>query len=277
MSALITILTPHAEALIAMVPTEADLAAFGTHSVEVGVYMGTGCLLAHFLLYAWFKSINVPTMLCLEIISFTCCWLLVILGVLSYFEPTLEDPMYGTSPVRHMLSIAMLGYQIYDLAACVIFPELRGAAMIIHHAFTICLAYYGLHPFMQGYAGFFFGCTEISNVFLCCVDMFELLPSLGKRYPLLKLLVSAGFSFCFITFRLLLWPFVTYDMWVNTFSLLSTGAQHSTVVPVLFLTASVVLTTLQYMWGKTVVRVTWDVICGKEQKSSIDAPEKKLE
>jgi len=65
----------------------------------------------------------------------------------------------------------------------------------------------------------------------------------------------------FIIFRLILWPLYSYQFWLDSWELLSTGkdrysgkAVHSNFVVLFFLGANLFLTFLQFLWGRQVVK-----------------------
>lgn len=160
------------------------------------------------------------------------------------------------------LTMPMLGYQIYNFILCFLVKDLSDPAMIGHHFFTGTLAYMGLHPYLHVKSIFFFGFAEVSNVFLTIRDFFKYIPSLKTSYPKLYDLSSLSFGVSFIAIRLIMWPYISYDFWTDSISLLQSGKAHSTLVVATFLVANVFLTGLQFMWGKMIFKI----ILGKKSK-----------
>ncbi len=83
----------------------------------------------------------------------------------NLFSGTIEESYYANNIfVRNHLVVPMVAYQIWNLAAGLLFSDLGGIEMLLHHIATGSLAYFGLHPYIQNKAIFFFGIAEFTNV-----------------------------------------------------------------------------------------------------------------
>ena len=172
---------------------------------------------------------------------------------------------YGNSEmIKEKLMVSMCGYQLYNLLLCFFMNDLWSASMVGHHFFTGTLAYMGLHPYLQCKAVFFFGVAEFSNVFLAFRDFFRYIPKLRTEYPSLFRLSSYSFGVSFIIIRMIMWPYICYDFWMDSIYLIQSGEAHSNLVVVTFLVANVFLTGLQFFWGKLI----FDIILGKKKQKN---------
>lgn len=210
-----------------------------------------------------------------EIMAGLCVLYLAVMGSIAYFDLMpdqfdynliTDDIFYGKSQfVENHLIAPMISYQGWNFLLCLFNADLRDPAMIGHHVVTGTLAYMGLHPYLHGRAMFFFGFAEFTNVPLTFVDIFKYFPALKERFSLVNEVSRVVFALSFIIIRLIIWPFVSYQFWVGSYDLLSTGKAHSTFVVSFFLGANVFLTGLQFLWGSKIFGFLFK--SGKSKKS----------
>lgn len=165
-----------------------------------------------------------------------------------------EDKIYGYYAPAYGLVRVMLAFQLWDLAITVVATRLPTRAQALaHHASSALLAYMGLscgtHGFCLYYAGFFFGASEISSIFLAFVDLFRQNPQLAKDCHSFNETVRVLFAVSFLSIRCIYWPFVCYSFWQN---LLSSTAPLA--LKAVWMGFNVGLTCLQYYWGSLVVK-----------------------
>lgn len=153
-------------------PQQLADALVGAHGDTAQAAVGAALLMAVTLLLAAAiprrQTSPTPIMVAFEIVAGLMCLLLSAEGIYGFFytdtAPLDRDPLGGTTFIGHLLCLTMLGYQLWDLAICLVVPELRTFAMIGHHVCTAYLAFYGLTPFCQGFTIYSFGIVEISNI-----------------------------------------------------------------------------------------------------------------
>jgi hypothetical protein len=165
------------------------------------------------------------------------------------------DQFYARSTyVEDYLVYPMLCYQLWNSVCCLLLADFRTIDAILHHVVTGCLAYFGLAPFAQCYALFYFGMAESSTIPLNAMNVFKILPGLAKKYPDVQNVVKISFSLSFFLVRIIVWPFVSYRGFFGCMDLLSRGTAHSTFVVGFFLFANIFLTFLQFYWGYLIGR-----------------------
>ena len=182
------------------------------------------------------------------------------------YDPVLEAQQNGSYAARyfectvsqHDLVRMMLGFQIYDILATALVPELRKFEHLAHHIITgifACLALYS--GSLQHYAWFFFGIAEISSCFLVYVDLFRQCPGLLTN-PLLSGLnevARASFGVTFVPVRCVLWPLVVLGLLQDILAARAAADPRlNYAVATYHLTTSVIMTLLQQYWGQKVVR-----------------------
>lgn len=165
------------------------------------------------------------------------------------------DPwFYGRSEfIENHLIIPMFSYQIWNTVYTFICADIFTWEMVGHHAVTTALAYFAMHPYLQYYAIFYFGLFELSNVPLTIVEFFDRFKFLAKKYHYFNEFIRVFFAFCFILFRLIIWPIVSKDFWVGSVNLLLSGKGHSSFVIAFFLLANAFLTILQFYFGSLIL------------------------
>jgi hypothetical protein len=197
-----------------------------------------------------------------EIVAGLCVTYLAVVGVISWFKLNPDwdydeieaDHKYGRSQfVEDHLIAPMIAYQGWNVVLCLLNADLRDPAMIGHHIATGSLAYFGLHPYVHYYALFFFGFSELTNIPLTMVDIFKYFPELKDNMSIVNEVCRVTFAVSFIAIRIIMWPIVSYQFWLDSFDLLQTGAAHSNFVVGVFLGANIFLTGLQFLWGSKIV------------------------
>ena len=168
------------------------------------------------------------------------------------------NPYYGYSNfVRDHLVYPMLSYQGWNVFLSIFLDVLRDPFMIGHHIATGLLGYLGLHPYLHYRALFFFGMAEVTNIPLTVYDSCK---KMGWKDGPLFAASQATFAISFIIFRLILWPIYSFQFWIDSYELLTTGKDkhsgkqtHSNLVVMIFVLSNLFLTFLQFMWGKQVI------------------------
>ena len=75
-----------------------------------------------------------------------------------------------------------------------------------------------------------------------------------KKYKMLYDFSQISFALSFVILRLIIWPIKSWEFWVGSIDLLSSGKAHSQFVVGFFLLANMFLTGLQFMWGWTIIQ-----------------------
>ena len=217
-----------------------------------------------------------------EIMAGLCVLYLAVFGCIAFFDllpdhfdynEAVENVFYGRSTfVENHLIAPMISYQFWNFLLCLFNADLRDLPMIGHHLVTGSLAYFGLHPYLHGRAMFFFGFAEFTNVPLTFVDIFKYFPELKEKYSLVNEVSRVIFAVSFIIIRLIIWPYVSYEFWLGSYDLLSSGKAHSNFVVSFFLFANLFLTGLQFLWGSKIFGFLF-----KSGKSGKKGEEKKKE
>lgn len=160
------------------------------------------------------------------------------------------DKFYSESTfVTNYLVIPMLVYQIWNLTVTIILSDLRTPDAIGHHIVTGLLAYFGLWPYGQYYALFYFGVAELTSIPLNLVDIFKYLPQLAETYPTVNSFAKGSFIIGFFVIRIIIWPVVSYELFFGCLDLIMNKTAHSNFVVGFFLFANTFLTFLQFYWG----------------------------
>eukprot|EP01062_Namystynia_karyoxenos_P066403 TRINITY_DN60342_c0_g1_i1.p1 TRINITY_DN60342_c0_g1~~TRINITY_DN60342_c0_g1_i1.p1 ORF type:complete len:312 (+),score=86.77 TRINITY_DN60342_c0_g1_i1:83-1018(+) len=172
----------------------------------------------------------------------------------------MADPLHGNDEGSRVLGEVMLGLQSYTFCASLVVSGLRKPAMVIHHAVSALLAHQSLLPYLHGYAPFYLGCVEMSNWPLCFVDFMRALPDLQEKFPGAYQGLRFTFAILFVPLRLILWTLLALVFWYDSVALLSSGRQRSTFAVACFLVCNIVMTGLQWVWGRLVLRGIYEAI-----------------
>ena len=181
-----------------------------------------------------------------------------------------HDKVFGRSAFleNHVL-IPMMVYQTWNLVACLALPDLRDRTMAGHHVLAGLLVYFTLMPYMQYYAVFFCGVTELTSIPQTIYSMFMYFPEHKTPFAWLFAGTKIVFAISFITIRIFAWSVISVDFWLASIPLL-VDDKETPVVPVIFLAANVFLTGLQFMWGTTIARRLLSAI-GLTKRQKVDA------
>lgn len=195
-------------------------------------------------------------------------------GVISWFElgsiwnkNTLEDDkFYHTSSfVNDHLCIPMLVYQMWNVVICVLLNDLRDPIMIGHHIVTAALAYTAT-IFAHYYSCFFFGVTEITNIPLTLMDVFDHFPEFKAKYPTIKMVTEGMFAIMFFIVRIFMWTNILFHYIQDSYILIVTGTAHSNFVLLFNIVCSLFLTGLQFMWARQIIIAIRDTLSPKDKK-----------
>jgi len=176
----------------------------------------------------------------------------------SETDTCITDHISGRCDGAERITLMMMAFQTYEVVLALCVSKLRGPSgeHLMHHAATLSLATIGGgYQYLHFYAPFFFGVTEISSVPLAFVDLFKFFPSLKSALPATNEHVRTLFAVCFIVMRLVYWPYVCSEFWMDSMAeLQADNARQSTWVVVVFLVANVLLTGLQFFWGSLIFK-----------------------
>ena len=211
------------------------------------------------------KGMDMTHLLSFMVVSMVCvCWTAGA-GLALYFEwfgvhdqytVLAKDMFYARSDfVEKHLLIPMGAYQVYNTAMCFMYNEQFDTTMIVHHTVVVVLQLIGFSPFLHAEAFFFIGMAEITNIPLTWMDICKKRPEWRKRWPTAHTLCQLVFALSFIIIRMILWPIRAIPVWYNLGNLMLSGACRSKAVAVGFIIISSILTVMQMVWGKKIVRI----------------------
>mmetsp|Transcript_14025 Transcript_14025/g.16995 ORF Transcript_14025/g.16995 Transcript_14025/m.16995 type:complete len:252 (+) Transcript_14025:114-869(+) len=172
-----------------------------------------------------------------------------------YEADAIGDKAYGVLASAEVVVRANFVFQVYDLVMSLVTKELRKPEMVAHHLVTGLLAYWVLTgPYLHYFCTFFVGVAELSSIPLVFVDTCKQFPSIAKQFPTVEVVAKGLFALLFLSIRVIYWPIVSYQFWIQSLDLLNTGKAHLEYVVVTFLIANVFLTLLQQYWGTLVLK-----------------------
>jgi hypothetical protein len=173
-------------------------------------------------------------------------------------EPCVADHINGQCSDGARLAYAMMAFQTYEVLLALWVPKLRGPRgdMLVHHLATLTLATLGAgYGYLEYYAPFFFGLTELSSVPLAFMDLFKFYPSIKAAMPVANENVRTAFVVVFIPVRIIYWPYVCSEFWKDSFAeLQKENTRQPTALVLTFLVANILLTGLQFFWGVLIAK-----------------------
>jgi len=180
-------------------------------------------------------------------------------GVAVGAETCVANHISGHCDGGARIAYAMMAFQAYEVLLALWVPKLRGPSgdMLVHHLATLSLATLGAgYGYLEYYAPFFFGFTEISSVPLAFMDLFKFYPSLKQSLPVANENVRVAFVAIFIPVRIVYWPYVCSEFWRDSVDelLAEEQATQPKAIVVIFLVANVLLTGLQFFWGALIAK-----------------------
>ena len=202
------------------------------------------------------------SMLAFEIVSCSICLYVGVAGTIAWFklcsscdlEGIENDKLYGRSIFfEEHLAAPLLSYQFWNFVICLVIREMRDKVMLLHHVSSGLCALFSLHPFLQYYGLFFFGVPEVTSVPLTFVSLTKSFPFLKTNYPQVYEVSKWSFGVLFLVIRLVMWTHVSVYYWMDTVTLIRSGAAHSNFVLFYYCFANVVLSGMQYFWGYKIV------------------------
>lgn len=177
-------------------------------------------------------------------------------------ELAIGDYLY----VGERVSCIMIAFQMYEIAATILAPRLRGAAyeMVVHHCITLLLS--ALAYKYQAYhywAPCFMGLSEISSIPLAFLDFFKQFPEVRARMPKTNDLVRNAFAALFLPIRGVYWPYSSYRFWNTSLAALSDNVSHPPLtVMYTFLVCNVFMTMLQWYWASLIFKAIFQKLTG---------------
>lgn len=180
---------------------------------------------------------------------------------------------YSSHRTCHLLILVQLAYQAKNLIDSYVCGD--GALFYAHHIGTGILCAFALAPFIQAYAPFFLGVTEISTAILCILGLFDDdhgVVGLGDMYPKTKVVVGVVFASVFIPVRNVFWVQESYTFWQDLLVVWQVGPRSYPAI-IYAGTINVLLTLLQFYWTCEILwtaRKNWALfasVLGKDKKS----------
>ena len=162
--------------------------------------------------------------------------------------------LYGHSEIFDLMADITGGYELYNTAAVIIFPEYCNAAFIGHHVTTFTLALLSKRPFLHYYGFFFFGFAMISNIPLAFIELTQ-----AAAWPKAHTASRLLFALFFLALRTSYWPYVSSGFWADSLGAIGVTGAPTMDVPNpyalwFFLLANFGLTGLQLLWTQKIVK-----------------------
>lgn len=164
------------------------------------------------------------------------------------------------------ISSVMLAFQLYELAACVPCPRLRGLKyeMVVHHCITLLLAVlaytYGAYHY---FCPVFMGISEISSMPLALVDLFKMFPAAKALWPGLNELARNVFAATFLPIRGMYWPYCSLLFWKASLAADLGGTPGFVILT--FQAANIVMNVLQQYWASLIVSAVYQKLTGDKK------------
>jgi len=219
-----------------------------------------------------------------QIVALPLMLYVTVIGCAAWFsarpEGTVESRIFGHDPAGAHLSVILLGALVLWDIPMTFHPSIYSAASMGHHVGLAVLAVLCLLPFLQFYAPFFVGVTEISSVPLQVVDFFrpEKFGPLLEGRPLLNQfngLARGLFVLAFLIIRTVWFPIIVGARVVpDLLSVMRTSLATSSgedgraalaIVGIFFASA---FTLLQWYWSSLLLKQVQKAICGGGRGSS---------
>eukprot|EP00055_Hartaetosiga_balthica_P001393 m.138294 g.138294 ORF g.138294 m.138294 type:complete len:329 (+) comp13994_c0_seq1:143-1129(+) len=247
---------------------------FGKHiylSLFVAVFLSFLQVLFYNLLsfFGWRKRGR--DRVALELVCFVAVSYLAVIGIEGYyFRPHPEDPIFGFDRVACHAGKIMLGYQLWNFLAMFFVENMASWQLAIHHSITASVAHIGIFWFMHGFASYFFGVIESTNVILVWIDIFKN-SGLDKKLPTVYNVVRFVFAISFFVFRTILWIkpcYLALDSLFSVFSDPIRGSQAHIIAATFGIFGTIVITSLQVIWGVIIYKNFFKFIFSSSSPSS---------
>lgn len=210
-----------------------------------------------------------------EIVSGWYCTYLALAGINIQFFHTdyvamAQDPIYSRSAhVEQYLLCPMFFYQCWNTCICLYLREFRTRVMIGHHVLTAAACYVSMvSATFQYYLVFFCGMVELTNIPLTIYDLFKFFPEYKPVFPILYRSSRLLFTVWFIAIRLILWPLRTFECLQYVCHSLLTGYLQPTATLFFLMPIIILATTLQLIWGLSVIRLAREALGSKSAYST---------
>ena len=233
--------------------------------------VGLTCLMAQFVLYAFFRSSQLeggqwsaaPSYAAHQVIVFPMMLYLVWQGLVEWFSEGRQDSTAMDRIVQgNYFSDIILGMMVWDIPVTAFTPKLRNMPMMIHHVAMVVTAALSMGVWSDGtrlfgyYAPFFFGLTEVSTLPLVIMEFLNSNPDLVSSNTWLQRIHGfAGplFAFLFLTIRAIYFSYVSVTCVLpDIVKVASKGIYVKPLYTMALL--NVLFTLLQLYWGSLVVQ-----------------------
>jgi hypothetical protein len=202
------------------------------------------------------------------VVGFVICFSLFGVDVLDT-EPLISNRYYGKSEfVVNYLLLPMFAYQFWNFVLSCIFVELSKIELLAHHLAVGFLQYMGMCGFVNRDSYFFIGIVEFTNVPLSILEAFRAIPAWQDEYKMAYDCLRIIFAFSFVVIRLILWPLLATPIVVDLVYDIIEGKAHSNLVVAIFVMSTFLLTALQFIWGKKIIKLAYGSIYPSKGKQS---------
>ena len=242
------------------------LMASGDHYVPAGVKTKLGMSMRDYVCFTLVAGI-----FCVWIAGAGIILYFDLFGVNDQYTILAEDTFYARSTfVENHIFLPMFVFPGYNTVFSLLFQQTRDTVMIIHHISAVLTAVVAMAPFLQHDAFFFFGMAEISNIPLTWIDLTRQMPTLRDDYKQVHAFFQLFFVMAFLLIRCIIWPvrvgFVIYRISI----FIERGLIHSEAVAYGFMGTTMLLTALQFVWGRKILLLAIRTYTGGEKKTKQD-------
>jgi len=242
------------------------LADLSWPNLALGLGVGLSCQAAQKLLEAGLSRTNgwwskQPTFVAHQIVAFPLMLYVASVGCAAWFSPRPADHgfpderIFGHDATGSHLAIVLLGALLIWDIPLTLDPSIYSAASMGHHVGLAALALLSLRPFVQYYAPFFVGVTELSSVPLQIVDFFHPnhFAELTVGRPVLETLnafARVSFTVLFLVIRTVWFPIVVFGLvFPDLFKIIASGEPTGATFSLLGAAAALAFTGLQWHWS----------------------------
>jgi TLC domain len=171
------------------------------------------------------------------------------------------DTVFGTTRAASNLIAFSTSYFIFDIYICIRDFSVMGWSFLIHGVACFLVYFLCLQPYLQYYAVWFL-LYEASTPFLNAKSVMERVGVTNKFLVNTNMLL---FVSMFVTFRIVLGPYVSYHFWIDQWN---QYGKASLWVMVYYCVANLTLTCLNFYWLSLMIRKALCKKVSKKDKST---------
>tara|TARA_B100001093_G_C26573646_1_gene904068 strand:+ start:277 stop:867 length:591 start_codon:yes stop_codon:yes gene_type:complete len=174
-------------------------------------------------------------------------------GEMSLLSLNTDTRIYKTSELFNLITNL---YVSHNLFATFISLYLKNWIIIGHHLGCILNLYYlSNYQYCHYYHIFYYGLTNISNIYLSFMDIFKKDIILISKFPNLYSIIRTLFAILFIFLRIIMWSYYSFYFIYDSSIIYYKEESNNDLKNFLLINKLVILifTTLQFFWAKQIV------------------------